>query len=345
MIHYNLIVMKTMESYLTQTKTTPQEPILCENGDRFTAFPIKYEELYNFYKKQVAAFWTPEEVDLSRDMKDWKAITQEERDFIKLILAFFASSDGIVMENLAQKFMGDVKIFEAQANYAWQINIETIHSIMYSLLIEAYISDEKEKAGLFSAVKTYPCVKKKADWAFKWLGSSSKFAERLVAFSAVEGIFFSASFCAIYWFKQEGLLPGLCQSNELIARDEGFHTTFAVMLHDELQPENRCSPEVIKEIILDAVSIEKEFVNDILPTKLTGMNAESMCKYVEVVADNLLSSYGIEPVFKSENPFPWMELISIEGKTSFFEKRVTEYQVAGVLGDKEENKYKILDEF
>lgn len=331
-----------MESYLDTTNDN-QEPILRENVERFTAFPIKYPELYNFYKKQVACFWTPEEIDLSRDGTDWKKLTDDERHFVKMVLAFFASSDGIVMENLAQRFMGDVKIFEAQANYAFQVNIECIHSITYSMLIEAYISDAAEKQKLFSAVSHYPCVKKKADWAFKWLSSSRSFKERLVAFSVVEGIFFSGSFCAIYWLKQRGLLPGLTQSNELISRDEGFHTTFAVMLHNHL--ENKCPNATILEIVREGVAIEKEFITEAIPVKMIGMNSKSMCQYIEFVADYLLSQYHLSPEYNSENPFPWMELISVENKTNFFEKRVTDYQRPGVLCPEEEREYGILDEF
>jgi ribonucleotide reductase beta subunit family protein with ferritin-like domain len=334
---------KTMETYLEHTNSEESEPILREDGSRFTAFPVKYPHLYDFYKKQVACFWTPEEVDLSRDGKDWKTLSDDERHFIKMVLAFFAASDGIVMENLSQRFMGDVKIFEAQANYAFQINIETVHSIMYSLLIEAYISDTTEKTKLFSATSNFPCVKKKADWAFKWLGSNADFKRRIVAFSAVEGIFFSGSFCAIYWLKQRGILPGLTQSNEFISRDEGFHTTFAVMLHELL--EDPCTESEIKEIISECVAIEKEFITEAIPVKMIGMNSGAMSQYIEFVADFLLSQYGLSPLYGSANPFPWMELISVETKTNFFEKRVTDYQRPGVLCSEEEREYKIMEDF
>jgi ribonucleotide reductase beta subunit family protein with ferritin-like domain len=270
-------------------------------------------------------------------------MSEDERHFVKMVLAFFASSDGIVMENLAQKFMGDVKIFEAQANYGFQINIEIIHSIMYSLLIESYVSDENEKTKLFSAVDNYPRLRKTADWAFKWMGKDRPFRERLVGFAAVEGIFFSGSFCAIFWLKQRGLLPGLTQSNEFIARDEGFHTLFAIMLHDLLN--TKCDEKTLVEIITEAVSIEKEFVCDAIPVKMIGMNASAMCQYIEYVADFMLDLFGVAPHYKSENPFPWMELISIEDKTNFFEKRVTDYQRAGVLCPEEEREYKLLDDF
>ena len=343
MIKTLLKLIKTMETYLSATKSDESEPILCENPNRFTAFPIKYKKLYDFYNRQKSCFWTPEEVDLSRDGVDWKKLSDDERHFIKMVLAFFASSDGIVMENLAQKFMGDVKIFEAQANYGFQINIEIIHSIMYSLLIESYVSDEVEKGKLFSAVQNYPCVKKKADWAFKWMSDERPFRERLVGFAAVEGIFFSGSFCAIFWLKQRGLLPGLTQSNEFIARDEGFHTLFAVMLHELLN--TKCEDETIKDIITEAVSIEKEFVSDALPVRMIGMNAGMMCTYIEYVADYLLGLFDIAPHYNAVNPFPWMELISIEDKTNFFEKRVTDYQRPGVLCPVEEREYKILEDF
>ncbi len=312
------------------------EPILEENKDRFVLFPIQYTEIWNMYKKAEASFWTAEEIDLSHDLKDWDRLNQGEKHFIKHVLAFFAASDGIVNENLATNFAREVQIPEARCFYGFQIMMENIHSETYSLLIDAYVKDDAEKQRLFHAIETVPCVKKKAEWALRWIKNGS-FAERLVAFAAVEGIFFSGSFCSIFWLKKRGLMPGLAFSNELISRDEGMHCDFACMLYDLLQ--NKLTVERIHEIIGNAVEIEKEFVGDALPVDLIGMNSKMMSHYIEFVADRLLVALGYSKLFRSVNPFDFMELISLQGKTNFFEKRVGEYQKAGVISNdaKEKN--------
>ena len=308
------------------------EPLLRPNPKRFVIFPIKYHEIWELYKKAFASIWTVEEVDLSTDLTDWNNLTVTEKWFISHVLAFFAASDGIVNENLAQRFMSEVQIPEARMFYGFQIAIESVHNETYALLIDTLIKDEVEKTRLFDAIETIPCVKKKADWALKWLSSSRSFAERLVAFAAVEGIFFSGSFCAIFWLKKRGLMPGLAFSNELISRDEGLHVDFACLLYSML--ENKLEKNIIYEIILEAVVYEKEFILDSLPVNLIGMNAELMSQYIEFVADRLIYSLGYEKIYHTKNPFDWMELISLQGKTNFFERRVSEYQKAGVVVEK-----------
>ena len=306
-----------------------QEPILQPNDNRFVIFPIQHNDLWEWYKKQQACFWTAEEIDLTADLVDWTSkLTDDERYFIKHILAFFAASDGIVNENLAENFVNEVQYSEAKFFYGFQIMMENIHSETYSLLIDTYVKDEVEKDRLFRAIEVFPAIKKKADWALKWIESES-FAERLIAFAAVEGIFFSGAFCSIFWLKKRGLLPGLTFSNELISRDEGMHCDFAVHLHNN-HIVDRVSPERIKEIIVDALDIEREFITESLPISLIGMNAKLMTQYLEYVTDRLLLEFGCDKVYDATNPFDFMEMISLEGKTNFFEKRVSEYQKAGV---------------
>ncbi len=305
------------------------EPILQENKDRFVIFPIQHNDLWEWYKKQQACFWTAEEIDLHSDLNDWNTkLTDDERYFIKHILAFFAASDGIVNENLAENFVNEVQYSEAKFFYGFQIMMENIHSETYSLLIDTYIKDEEEKTRLFKAIDVFPAIKKKAEWALKWIESDS-FAERLIAFAAVEGIFFSGSFCSIFWLKKRGLLPGLTFSNELISRDEGMHCDFAVHLHNN-HLVNKVPKERINEIIISALDIEREFITESLPVSLIGMNAKLMTQYLEYVTDRLLLEFGCDKVYDSANPFDFMEMISLEGKTNFFEKRVSEYQKAGV---------------
>lgn len=319
------------------------EPILVENKDRFVLFPIKYNDIWEFYKKSEASFWTAEEIDLSQDLTDWNnKLNDNERHFIKHVLAFFAASDGIVNENLAINFLNEVQYPEARCFYGFQIMMENIHSETYSLLIDSYIKDPVEKDKLLHAVDTVPCVGKKADWALRWIGNGS-FAERLIAFAAVEGIFFSGSFCSIFWLKKRGLMPGLSFSNELISRDEGLHCDFACMLYTQ-HVKNQLPKEQVTKIITDAVAIEKEFVSDAIPVKLIGMNADLMCQYIEFCADRLLLALGCAKYYNAANPFDFMEMISLQGKTNFFEKRVAEYQKAGVMGNKEENNAFSLDE-
>ena len=306
-----------------------QEPILQPNDSRFVIFPIKHNDLWEWYKKQQACFWTAEEIDLHSDLVDWTTkLTDDERYFIKHILAFFAASDGIVNENLAENFVNEVQYSEAKFFYGFQIMMENIHSETYSLLIDTYVKDEVEKDRLFRAIEVFPAIKKKADWALKWIESDS-FAERLIGFAAVEGIFFSGAFCSIFWLKKRGLLPGLTFSNELISRDEGMHCDFAVHLHNN-HIVNRVPKDRIKEIIVDALDIEREFVTESLPVSLIGMNAKLMTQYLEFVTDRLLVEFGCEKEYDVVNPFDFMEMISLEGKTNFFEKRVSEYQKAGV---------------
>lgn len=321
------------------------EPILIENKDRFVLFPIKHNAIWEMYKKAEASFWTAEEIDLAQDLQDWSTkLNDDERHFIKHVLAFFAASDGIVNENLAINFLNEVQYPEARCFYGFQVMIENIHSETYSLLIDTYIKDPIEKDKLFHAIETVPCVGKKAEWAIKWIGSSS-FAERLIAFAAVEGIFFSGSFCSIFWLKKRGFMPGLSFSNELISRDEGLHCDFACLIYNQLK--NKLSSERVTEIITNAVLIEKEFVSDALPVRLIGMNSELMCQYIEFVADRLLQSLGCPKFYNATNPFPFMEMISLQGKTNFFEKRVAEYQKAGVMGGKNEDKnvFKLDEDF
>jgi ribonucleoside-diphosphate reductase beta chain len=319
------------------------EPILVENKDRFVLFPIKYNDIWEFYKKSEASFWTAEEIDLSNDISDWNnKLNDNERHFIKHVLAFFAASDGIVNENLAINFLNEVQYPEARCFYGFQIMMENIHSETYSLLIDSYIKDPIEKDKLFHAVDTVPCVGKKADWALRWI-SNGNFAERLIAFAAVEGIFFSGSFCSIFWLKKRGLMPGLSFSNELISRDEGLHCDFACMLYTR-HVKNKLPKEQITQIITNAVVIEKEFVSDAIPVRLIGMNADLMCQYIEFCADRLLVALGCDKFYNASNPFDFMEMISLQGKTNFFEKRVAEYQKSGVMGNKEENNVFNLDE-
>tara|TARA_R110001632_G_scaffold140060_1_gene255999 strand:+ start:105535 stop:106506 length:972 start_codon:yes stop_codon:yes gene_type:complete len=305
------------------------EPILQPNDNRFVIFPIQHDDLWDWYKKQQACFWTAEEIDLSEDILDWNTkLSEEERYFIKHILAFFAASDGIVNENLAENFVNEVQYSEAKFFYGFQIMMENIHSETYSLLIDTYVKDDVEKNKLFNAIENFPAIKKKADWALKWIESDS-FAERLIAFAAVEGIFFSGAFCSIFWLKKRGLLPGLTFSNELISRDEGMHCDFAVHVHNNHMI-NKVPKERIREIIIDALNIEREFVTESLPVSLIGMNAKLMTQYLEFVTDRLLGEFNCENEYNSTNPFDFMEMISLEGKTNFFEKRVSEYQKAGV---------------
>ncbi len=319
------------------------EILLEENKDRFVLFPIEHKEIWEMYKKHEASFWTAEEIDLSPDLKDWEKLNDDEKHFVKHVLAFFAASDGIVNENLAVNFMREVQLPEARCFYGFQIMIENIHAETYSLLIDTYIKDPVEKDRLFNALETVPCVKNKAEWALRWIENGS-FAERLVAFAAVEGIFFSGSFCSIFWLKKRGLMPGLSFSNELISRDEGLHCDFACLLYSML--ETKLPKQQVTDIIIDAVKNEHEFVTDALPVSLIGMNAKLMCQYIEFVADRLLVSLGCEKYFNSTNPFDFMETISLQGKTNFFEKRVAEYQKANVMGDnKEKHEFKLDADF
>ena len=306
-----------------------KEPILQPNNNRFVIFPIQHDDLWEWYKKQQACFWTAEEIDLHADIADWNdKLSNDERYFIKHVLAFFAASDGIVNENLAENFVNEVQYSEAKFFYGFQIMMENVHSETYSLLIDTYVKDEAEKDRLFRAIDVFPAIKKKADWALKWIESDS-FAERLIAFAAVEGIFFSGAFCSIFWLKKRGLLPGLTFSNELISRDEGMHCDFAVHVHNH-HIVNKVPKERIKEIIVDALTIEREFVTESLPVSLIGMNAKLMTQYLEFVTDRLLEEFNCEKEYNATNPFDFMEMISLEGKTNFFEKRVSEYQKAGV---------------
>ena len=300
------------------------EKLLSEEENRYVIFPIKEKEFWNMYKKAEANFWTAEELDLSKDMGDWNKLNENERYYIENILAFFAASDGIVNENLVERFCQEVKILEAKFFYGFQIAMENIHSETYSLLIDTYIKDKIKKNKLFNAIQTIPSIKKKAEWALKWINDkNSPFAHRVIGFAAVEGIFFSGAFCSIFWLKKRGLMPGLCHSNELISRDEGLHTEFAVLMYNHLK--NKPSNDIIIQIIKEAVEIEKEFITESLSCELLGMNKNLMSQYIEYVSDRLLKMFGIEPIFNSVNPFDWMELISVQGKTNFFEKRVGEY--------------------
>ena len=306
------------------------EPILQENKNRFVIFPIKHHDIWEWYKKMEASFWTAEEIDLSQDLNDWNnKLNDEERYFIKHILAFFAASDGIVNENLAENFVNEVQYAEAKFFYGFQIMMENIHSETYSLLIDTYVKDESERDDLFNALEVFPAIKKKADWALKWIESDS-FAERLIAFAAVEGIFFSGAFCSIYWLKKRGLMPGLTFSNELISRDEGVHCDFAVHLHNH-HLVNKVPKTRIREIIVDALKIEREFITESLPVSLIGMNACLMTQYLEFVADRLLVELGCDREYNTSNPFDFMDMISLQGKTNFFEKKVAEYQKSGVM--------------
>lgn len=320
------------------------EPLLKDNPNRFVLFPIEHNDIWKFYKTSEASFWTAEEIDLVQDLTDWEhKLTDDERYFIKHVLAFFAASDGIVNENLAENMVREVQYTEAKFFYGFQIMMENIHSETYSLLIDTYIKDPKEKDYLFHAIDNVPCVKKKADWALRWISNGS-FQERLIAFAAVEGIFFSGSFCSIFWMKKRGLMPGLTFSNELISRDEGLHCDFACLLYNE-HIVNKLSAEQVRSIIADAVAIEKEFVVDAIPVALLGMNADEMCKYIEFVADRLLTTLGAGKIYNVENPFPWMDMISIQGKTNFFEKRVGDYQKAGIMAEKAKQVFSLDEDF
>jgi ribonucleotide reductase beta subunit family protein with ferritin-like domain len=305
------------------------EPLLTENPQRFVLFPIKYNDMWEMYKKHMASFWTAEEIDLHQDLSDWEKLNSSEKHFIKHVLAFFAASDGIVLENLSEKFCSEIQVPEARCFYGFQIAMENIHSETYSLLIDTYIKDPNEKGNLFNAVSNFQVIHDKAQWAMNWINSANSFAERLVAFAAVEGIFFSGSFCAIFWLKKRSLMPGLTFSNELISRDEGLHTDFACLLYSHMQ--QQLDKERVYEIIRDAVEIEKKFVSDALPVELIGMNSSLMCQYIEYVADRLIFCLGYPKIYNTTNPFDWMDLISLQGKTNFFEKRVGDYQKAGVM--------------
>jgi ribonucleoside-diphosphate reductase beta chain len=323
-----------------------EEPILRENKNRFVLFPIEHHDIWGFYKQAEASFWTAEEIDLSQDFKDWEKLNDGEKHFVSHVLAFFAASDGIVNENIAENFVSEVQYTEAKFFYGFQIAIENIHSEVYSLLIDTYVKDSKQRDKLFNAVETLDCVKKKADWALRWIAKAN-FAERLIAFAAVEGIFFSGSFCSIFWLKKRGLMPGLGFSNELISRDEGLHCDFACMLYNN-HLVNKLPVERVMQIITDAVAIEKEFVTDALPVKLIGMNADLMSQYIEFVADRLLVELNCPKAYNATNPFDFMEMISLQGKTNFFEKRVGEYQKAGVMKketDKDTEKFTLEEDF
>ncbi|KAI9875220.1 MAG: Ribonucleotide-diphosphate reductase (RNR), small subunit [Pleopsidium flavum] len=327
-------IVKTEEKLLVAPTIKPEEadePLLRENPHRFVLFPIKYHEIWQMYKKAEASFWTAEEIDLSKDLHDWNnRLNDDERYFISHVLAFFAASDGIVNENLVERFSGEVQIPEARCFYGFQIMMENIHSETYSLLIDTYIKEQKQRTYLFDAIDTIPCIRKKADWAIKWIqDKNSTFAQRLVAFAAVEGIFFSGSFASIFWLKKRGLMPGLTFSNELISRDEGLHTDFACLLFSHLN--HRPSKQAVQDVITEAVTIEQEFLTDALPCALLGMNATLMKQYIEFCADRLLVALGNQKYYNSTNPFDFMESISLAGKTNFFEKRVGDYQKAGVM--------------
>jgi ribonucleoside-diphosphate reductase subunit M2 len=309
-----------------------KEPLLAPDDNRFVMFPIRYNDIWEMYKKQVDCFWRAEEIDLTKDLTHWDSLNADEKMFISMILAFFAASDGIVLENLAMRFMNDVQVSEARAFYGFQIAMENIHSQTYSLLIETYIKNKDEKHKLFNAIENFPCIKKKSDWAQKWIRDNrSSFATRLIAFACVEGIFFSGAFCSIFWLKKRGLMPGLTFSNELISRDEALHCEFAVLLYSKL--ENKLKKARVHEIIKEAVEIETEFICDALPCRLIGMNAELMTQYIKFVADRLCLQLGYDKIYQVANPFNWMELISLEGKTSFFERRVSEYSLANKTND------------
>lgn len=323
--------------------TRQKEPLLTPNDNRFVMFPIKDQSVWKMYKKMEDSFWRTEEIDLSKDVKHWQSLKDDEKHFIKHVLAFFAASDGIVLENLGQRFMNEVQLAEARAAYGFQIMMENIHSETYSLLIDTLVKDDKEKTKLFEAIDNFPCIKKKSDWAIKWINDNrSSFATRLIAFACVEGIFFSGSFCSIYWLKKRGLMPGLTFSNELISRDEGMHTDFAVLLFSKLI--NKPKKTKVYEIFKNAVEIEKEFICEALPCRLIGMNSVLMSQYIEFVADRLVVQLGYPKIYNSSNPFDFMEMISLQGKTNFFEKRVGDYSLSS--GSKtEEDAFAMDDDF
>ena len=314
------------------SETLNTEQLLKQDDNRYVMFPIEHDDIWQMYKRQVDCFWRAEEVDLSKDLKDWEKLNEDEKKFIKMVLAFFAASDGVVLENLAVRFMGDVQVSEARAFYGFQVAMENIHSEMYSLLIDTYIQDSNEKTKLLEATQNYDCIAKKADWAKKWLNDNrSSFGARLVAFAAIEGIFFSSSFASIYWIKKRGLMPGLTFSNELISRDEALHTEFAVLLYSKLQ--KKLNKKRIYEIIQEAVEIEKEFITESIPCRMIGMNSKLMCQYIEFVADRLVLQLGYDKIYNSTNPFDFMELISIESKVNFFERTNAEYALANKTVD------------
>uniref|UniRef100_A0A6I8S2C3 Ribonucleoside-diphosphate reductase subunit M2 n=1 Tax=Xenopus tropicalis TaxID=8364 RepID=A0A6I8S2C3_XENTR len=335
---------ETTKSKAPKDPRIQDEPLLKDNPHRFVIFPIQYHDIWQMYKKAEASFWTAEEVDLSKDLRHWESLKAEEKYFISHVLAFFAASDGIVNENLVERFSQEVQVTEARCFYGFQIAMENIHSEMYSLLIDTYIKDPKEREYLFNAIETLPCVKKKADWALRWIGDKqATYGERVVAFAAVEGIFFSGSFASIFWLKKRGLMPGLTFSNELISRDEGLHTDFACLLFKHVV--HKPSEQRVREIIIDAVKIEQEFLTEALPVELIGMNCKLMKQYIEFVADRLLLELGFKKIFKSENPFDFMENISLEGKTNFFEKKVAEYQKMGVMSKATDKQFTLNAEF
>ena len=320
------------------------EILLSEEEKRYVIFPIKHDVFWEMYKKAQANFWTAEELDLTNDLKDYNNLSNDEKHFLNNILAFFAASDGIVNENLVERFCNEVKILEAKFFYGFQIAIENIHSETYSLLIDTYIKDLPLKDKLLNAIETIPSVNKKAQWALKWISDTSDFNKRVIAFACVEGIFFSGAFCSIFWLKKRGIMPGLCHSNELISRDEGLHTEFAILMHHSLQ--NKCSDSDILEIVQEAVSIEKEFITESLPCKLIGMNNDLMKQYIEYIADRLLLMLGLDKIYNAQNPFDWMEAISIQGKTNFFEKRVGEYSnVANPNSNADDNRFELDEDF
>lgn len=333
------------QSVAINTKAPKQkEPLLTEEENRYVLYPIKHNDVWRAYKQQVSCFWTAEELDFSQDLVDWEKLTDNEKHFVKHVLAFFAGSDGIVMENLGSRFQNEVQWQEAKVAYGFQNTMEGIHSETYSLMIDTFVKDPKEKEHLFKAIDTIPCVGRKANWAIKWIQDKrSSFATRLIAFAAVEGIFFSGSFCAIYWLKRRGLMPGLTTSNEFIARDEGLHTDFAVLLYSHIQ--NRVRQGKVHKLIGEAVEIEKEFICDSLPCALLGMNSSMMSNYIEYVADRLLTQLGYSKLYNTENPFDFMETISMEGKDNFFEKRVSNYSKKGVGVDKEQMKFTMDEDF
>ena len=319
-----------------------KEPLLTPDDNRFVMFPIKHDDIWAMYKKQVDCFWRPEEIDLSKDLTHWDSLNADEKHFVSMILAFFAASDGIVLENLAQRFMSDVQVSEARAFYGFQIAMENIHSHTYSLLIETYIKDKEDKHKFFNAIENFPCIKKKSDWAQKWIHDNrSSFATRLVAFACIEGIFFSGAFCSIFWLKKRGLMPGLTFSNELISRDEALHCEFAILLYSKL--EKKLSKQKIHDIIKECVEIEIEFICDALPCRLIGMNSDLMGQYIKFVADRLCVQLGYPKIYNVANCFDFMEMISLESKTNFFEKRLGEYALANV--NKTENDFDFTDEF
>ena len=312
---------------MSKNSKITNEPILAPDDNRFVMFPIKYQDIWDMYQKQVDCFWRPEEIDLTKDLAHWESLNKDEQYFISMILAFFAASDGIVLENLASRFMNEIQVSEARAFYGFQIAMENIHSHTYSNLIETYIKDKEEKSKLFNAITNYPCIKKKSDWAQKWIHDNrSSFATRLVAFACVEGIFFSGAFCSIFWLKKRGLMPGLTFSNELISRDEALHCEFAILLYNKLL--KKIDKSRIHEIIKEAVEIETEFICDALPCRLIGMNSDLMTQYIKFVADRLVVQLGYKKIYNVIQPFQFMELISLESKSNFFEKNVSEYSLA-----------------